>query len=500
MANAAKIPKLEEALNAAAATAAAAAGTSGTADEAVNEGEQVLPEGIQVHETLPTVVGVHSGAYKWINPTTGMAQTGKIQFSWSGSGDRWLDLHNTFLYFTYMIRDSAGNPIRPAADPTGQPTGNNFNDMAKVLPVNGISYALFKDVRVELNKQFVDSGNMMYAHQADLEVRLDYSKHVKEGHLNMMGFSEETRAFDDLREADIPFDKAYNGKDFDEQYRPLMRRFKRTAASRKHEVVGRIHSPLFEQTKYIPPGIEVRVTFDRNDHKFVLLTKQSEEYTITIDEFRILARKVTTDRSLTTDVERVGYTGTPLVFPLRRPRLETYSVLQGSLDLGRTNILNGEKELPRRIIVGLLDYEAFFGNYGKDPFNYQHFKINSVGLRVGGQERPLPIIKTDFKPGSSKYSLALMSLLQAADKLYEDEELGIDMDNYTSRNTLFGFNMTALSLPHGVCYEEGEPGQTLDLILTLEESRAAGTQVIIYAEYDSELHIKEGRVLMHNHA
>ena len=68
--------------------------------------------------------------------------------------------------------------------------------LSVMLPVNGLGTAWFKKIDVKLNGTTVSFDGNMYSHRADIENRLSYPDTVKKGHLSMMGFDEEMKAFD----------------------------------------------------------------------------------------------------------------------------------------------------------------------------------------------------------------------------------------------------------------------------------------------------------------
>ena len=71
----------------------------------------------------------------------------------------------------------------------------------------------------------------------------------------MCGFDEEILAFEDLALADIPWTVV-------EQNHALARRFATAAGSKVIWTIGQIHSSIFNQTKALPPGTKIQVTFD----------------------------------------------------------------------------------------------------------------------------------------------------------------------------------------------------------------------------------------------
>ena len=90
----------------------------------------------------------------------------------------------------------------------------------------------------------------------------------------MCGFDEEILAFDDLAAGDIPWTAAAKGEVIKENH-ALARRFATAAGSKVIQTISQIHSSIFDQTKALPPGTKIQVTFDRNKDVFLLLSKNA---------------------------------------------------------------------------------------------------------------------------------------------------------------------------------------------------------------------------------
>ena len=98
----------------------------------------------------------------------------------------------------------------------------------------------------------------MYSHKGDIENRLSYPDTVKKGHLSMMGFDEEMKAFDEIDNGDIHWDDANPAE---HAYPAILRRYLRGKASKKMYTIARIHSEIFEQMKLLPPQYRLRCGF-----------------------------------------------------------------------------------------------------------------------------------------------------------------------------------------------------------------------------------------------
>ena len=109
-----------------------------------------------------------------------------------------MDVSSAVLHIECQIRDGKSELI-PLRGPI--PAGGGaapFNPLGKVLPVNGMGYTLFTNVKVALNNVPIDSGSVLYSYRGDFETRLLNSKDVKEGSAVLLGFDEEVVAFDDV--------------------------------------------------------------------------------------------------------------------------------------------------------------------------------------------------------------------------------------------------------------------------------------------------------------
>ena len=90
------------------------------------------------------------------------------------------------------------------------------------------------------------------------------------------------------------------------------------------------------------------------------------------------------DSMVDKEIENVTFQGNSMLYPLHRAKMEQHRISANMRDLSVTNILIGETELPRKIFVTFVRHDACNGDLRKDPFNYQHFGIDTIGLRVGG--------------------------------------------------------------------------------------------------------------------
>ena len=95
--------------------------------------------------------------------------------------------------------------------------------------------------------------------------------------------------------------------------------------------------------------------------------------------------------------------------------------------------------------------DAMHGNYGRDPFNYQHFNLEEFSLKVGSEQVPLPELKCNMDNDSNDILRPLFSVLLANHSLFSNEELGINPSNYRNRNAFLAWNLS--QMPPGQSFE-----------------------------------------------
>ena len=271
-------------------------------------------------------------------------------------------------------------------------------------------------------------------------------------------------------------------------------------ACKKIYTIARIHSEIFEQPKLLPPNTVLDIEFDRNDPQFLLLTKHHDRaYQISMDNCELLTRIVEMDEEITAEINSVSIAGRSMLYPVRRVKMLYYSRAANVVDLNNFNLLTTEGNLlPRRIFVAMLREEAMHGNYGRDPFNYQHFNLEEFCLKVGSSEVPLPILKCNFNENDNDILRPLFSVLMANHTLFSNEELGIKPSNFKQRNVILGWDLS--QSPPGQSFEMTQE-MPLSLYLKLRAGHGFVINVIVYCEYNSEIEILNNRkVICHEYA
>ena len=449
-----------------------------TDDNNPGEGEGI-PASLFIHEGLPTQVAVTRQQDQELDPITIDRHGGHIHFQIKSSTNEIIDISKTLLKLNCRMLNGNGNLIaNPRADNT-----NNDNDRATV--VNGLCSALFKNVEVRLNNSNMSTQDGMYAYRADMDTRLTNSVARKKGALSAAGWDEEEITFDDQGENTGWYDGPENSRN-----EAIKRRFNRNKGSKPFTVIGRIHSDIFEQPKMLPPNTTVDIKFDRNSQEFILLTNETPlDHKLYIESCQLIVRKCEVSPEIIVDMINETRPEKPYKYPIREVVMTYFTKTQGTTDLSSQNILRTSSCLPRRVIVGLVDQEAFNGSVKKDPFNFQHFGTNYVCLRVGGQISPYPEIVCD--PEHGDFSMPFYSIIRGTTGFENGEEdLGITIYNIARRCFFIVWNISPSDTPAGSSVDM-ENRQNMDVIWRITQPLTRAVTMIVFAEYDNAIECDE---------
>lgn len=442
-------------------------------DDRIAVGEEVLPDNMNLHDTLPTQVGIYEATEELVEPTTALEAEGIISFTTNCGSNQFIDPYNCNLMFTLRIVKADGTHL-VAGDAQSR----------HVTLINGIGYSLFKSITVKLNDAIISTTDL-YSWKADLDIRLGYTKAVKRGALQLLGFDEESIAFDEDDANNTAF-----GNNPGPNYRALARRYQRGRHSAPIVILSPIFCDIFQQQKFLPPNTKLTIELTKNSFPFCLLTYipvGTQDYKILVEKCQMIVKKTKMDNSIVKEMDSVTLAGNRMLYPIRRVEMSYYTKGPGTADISVQNVVEGI--LPRRIFFVFIRQDAFSGDRDRDPFNYQHFNISELTLKTNHETLPYIPITCDFE--HKNYVLPLYSLLRATGTYNSDvDDLGITYSNYMNRNVIFGFDLSGSEISPGEAFELTKKGN-INAVIKLSAVTAAAIEIIVYAEYDSEITINQ---------
>lgn len=417
----------------------------------------------------PTQTAIESSQWVEYRPVTTLTDTGPIEFVITGSGEEYVDLSESYIQITAKIVQPSGADLVQRLEDDGSIAGDN----ADVGPVNLWLHSLFSQVDVSLNDRLVTPSMNTYPYRAYLETLLSYGPAAKESYLSAALWYKDTANHMDEGESNEGFNK----------------RQRRSLGSKQVTLFGRPHLDLCCQDRLILNGIDIKMRLVRSKDAFNLMGDGH----VKIEDVSLFVRKVKVNASV--QIEHIkGLEKMSAKYPVCRVETKVFSIPKGNMMSNQENVFLGQ--LPKRLVIGMVENKAFNGDKDKNPYNFQHFDVDYLALHVDGKQIPSKALTPDFTNGLSTRSYA--SLFTGTGYMGHDRGNQISFEEYGEGFTLFAFDLTP-DLDDGGHFHLVKQGN-LRLELHFKNPLPDTVNVIVYAEFDNVIEVDKARNILFDYS
>jgi hypothetical protein len=399
----------------------------------------------------PPMVQVTAEKAHWadVHPTSAVTGAGPIEFQVVGSArDEYLDLNDTILYLRIKITKS---------------NGTDLDDATKVYPTNLLLSSLFSDITLSLNDTVIEGGNGLYPYKSMMTSLLQFNSEIKKTHLRAAGFEEDKQE----REEWLTKNKSL-------------------------ELMGPLFLDFFTQSKYLLPGVDVRLKMTYSKLPFCLMNDGKESMKLKIERATLFIRRVKVNPAVVLGHE-LGLKNNNAIYPIQQSEMITYLITAGSSSHVQDHLCRGN--LPKLVIVGLVSNEAFNGKKDKDPTLFDHFDLNYLALCSDGECIPYSQpIEADFPKGHAVQ--AYMRTIQSLEQYNSNFSNGITLEDFVNKGrALYVMNLTPDLNASGSC---GQPFRRGNLRLELKFGTPLKEtiNVIVFSIRDGTIEVTEDRKII----
>ena len=419
----------------------------------------------------PTQVSLEKGHWIDHQPVSSVTDSGPITFLSPGTED-YVDLSKTILVVRAKVTKA---------------DGTNLDADEKVGVVNNFLHSLFKQVDVYLKEKQVTQAMGTYSYRSYLETLLNYGPSAKESQLTAALFYKDTAGKMDVADPTLAVANANAG---------LKARYAFSKTSGVIELAGPVFCDVFFTERLLLSFVDLKVVLNRNGHEFCLMASEGDaDYRVKLTEAYLKIRKVKVNPSITMAHEIALKKG-PAIYPIRRVECKSFIIPAGNPSLMKDNVFSGL--VPKTFVFGLVESEAFNGAYKKNPYNFQHFNMSSVGLSVNGEAMPFKPLQLSFG-ANSRFIEAFSTLFSGTGKMYLNNGNDISRDEFANGNAIFAFDLTADmcgSSPHFNTVQRG------NLAVDIKFSVAPTTAVslVCYGEFENLIQIDAERNVVYDYS
>jgi hypothetical protein len=390
-----------------------------------------------------------------------------IEFEYQTDGFNYVDLQNSLIHVQCKVTHGATKANLPASV-----------DNVKVMPVCNLLHCLFQIVQVSLGDHDIEY-EANYPYLAYLESLLSNG----EGYKKSIGQSS-LWILDKAGVVDT-------GDIKDTMADDIKARKKLISGGKTVDLVGRLHVSFLTQDRYLPPSTKLKIKLTRSDPNFCLTRTEADDtsYQIEIQKCILLIRQVQVNPTIINTHNSLLMAGNKMKFPINKIDTQMFAISSGKQS-ERINVKINQ-QLPKRLFFALIDHEAKNGSLTKDPFNFKHFNLSSIGLDIDGVPFPSKPMILDFTNG--KYTRAFYNLAQTTGKAFENFDHAISLENFANGYAVFAFDLTP-----DQCMGEGVhliTNGTITLDISFKTPLDQTISVFMFAEKDDLIELDQQRVV-----
>ena len=131
---------------------------------------------------------------------------------------------------------------------------------------------------------------------------------------------------------------------------------------------GRLHSDLFAQDRYILGAVPIKIRLVRYRDPFCLVSSaENANFNVVIEECLFRVRRVNVAPSVIMTHSQ-SFQQITAKYPINRIDFKVVSVPRGNMSGNQPNIFQGG--LPNRIVIGMVDADAFNNNNNNNKHLY----------------------------------------------------------------------------------------------------------------------------------
>ncbi len=228
-------------------------------------------------------------------------------------------------------------------------------------------------------------------------------------------------------------------------------------------MVGRFDQDIFGLSDKLCPKTDIMIRLYPALPEFQINTAiKDKEFIVEVQKAELMVKKI--------DV-----TNQPRNASLNflRNEIRTFTIPSG-LTMWQGNVYEGQ--LPKRMLIGLVDQEAYLGNYGKNPLNFQNKDVSAIQIDVNGHPYPKTALKCDFD--KLQHNLAYTFV---ATEL-SDTDYDLSALHFGQGYTLWAFNVADV-----VDEDEGQVRLSLEFKVALDKP----VIMLVYLERDRTMNIDQ---------
>ena len=317
-----------------------------------------------------------------------------------------IDLSRSQLYLKCKVvigdNEPIGNTIRKTLFPKEGATEDekDMKDAEKrdVIPTNCLLGGLFQKVDLTVQQKNIsnDVQTYTYPYKYMVDTLINSTQENDMGKLFIKDYCTTMNGTSFFTMGDGGGDNIIYFKQNGEKLPPsLETRACVINLSREFELQGPVGLDFFQQKRLLLHNVNLGLKFYQSSPEFSLLSSQkSTNFNIKILEARLKLCHVNLDPAVTVAINDTLKLK-PAQYPYTSSKIHTYSIPKGSSSASITDLFSGQ--CPEKLFVFMVKSENATGNFIKNPYVFDDFKLNEIGFYVNNVSLPSKPLKLNFE-------------------------------------------------------------------------------------------------------
>ena len=227
--------------------------------------------------------------------------------------------------------------------------------------------SMFSHIEVYMNNKLISENSNNYPWKAYLKVILSSGSDEQNSQLQSQLFMKDDNPMNSL---------TLNSG--------MVNRYLYTKESQTFELERNLLEDALNLDKYLINGVDKYMKLFRSSTPFVLIsTVQSPTYKLEILDVSLKTARVKVDPGIILN-HRQQIKETPARYLMNRSHVTQNVIPKGSTEFYWDSMF--PRALPSKVVLELISQKAANGDYTENPFNFQHFNLSEVTLKVNGVE------------------------------------------------------------------------------------------------------------------
>lgn len=379
-------------------------------------------------------------------------------------GMEYVDLKRSKLYVKAKIMKADGKDL--AAD-------------EYVGPINLFLQTMFSQVEVTMQGKLVSSTTSHYPYKAMIQTLLSYGSGAKTSQLTSQLWVKDIPGHLDDNDVNGGSNSALNERSV------------YFAQSKTADMEGPLYHDVFNMDRLILNQVAINVRLTKARPEFCLMTAQtSPDYKVVIEDIVLKACKVQINPAVIYGHAEIMKT-VNAKYPFTKTEVKQIAVAKGTVNFAQDQLFQNIR--PNRVVVAFVNATGAAGDYTKNPFNFEHFLLNQIGLFVDNVPVSGNVMRLNFNSASGRTIIpAFNNMFEVSEKWLHDSGNQLDRNDFAGGYALYCFEIEP---------NFGNDGSYLSLLkqgnvrLEVQFSSALphATSCIVYAEYPGYFEINAAR-------